>query len=115
MAAAVTTHGSWGGVAWGGWLRSGSSILSPSGGGRRPGSAFILVKEPFHGGGVAWRVAAAAAPPRRFMGASGVRDGVGGLRFLSVTGVLPGAYLRWGVVCLWDLFYLFLFAVVDHS
>ena len=46
----------------------------------------------------------ASAPPRRFMGASGVREGVGGLRFLSVTGVLPGAYLRWGLVCFWDLF-----------
>jgi hypothetical protein len=72
--------------------------MSPSGDGRRPGSAFILVKEPFHGG------VGVAAPPRRFMGASGVREGVGGLRFLSVTGVLPGAYLRWGLVCFWDLF-----------
>ena len=42
-------------------------------------------------GGLAWCVAAASAPPRRFICASGVRDGVGGLRFLLV---LPGAYLR---------------------
>ena len=28
----------------------------------------------------------------------GVRDGVGGSGFLSMTGVFPGAFLRWGVV-----------------
>ena len=32
----------------------------------------------------------------------GARDGVGGSGFLSMTGVFPGAFLCWGVVCSWD-------------
>ena len=41
----------------------------------------------------------------------GVRDGVGGLGFVSITGVLPGAYLR-VVVCCLDFY---LFVVAGHS
>ena len=68
-------------------------------------------------GGSARRSMAAAAPPHHFMGASvaalgGMRDGDGGLRFLSITGVLPGSYLRWGVICFWDFYS---FALAGHS